>query len=131
MHLFFLSQLFILYFLCDIRWYPPLGLFIPRNVPSWSFQACGDSGSGECSGFSSLCCSRYGSLLISLLVADLQYLLLTSIIALLQAKFSFSVMAWGEWEREWSQVENRDTPSWEVGKQTVGPCISSILQAKW
>lgn len=114
-------------------WYsmvPSTLSFIPRNVPSWSFHACGDSGSGECSGFSSLCCSSYGSLLISLLVAGLQYLLLTSIIALLQAKFSSSVMAWGEWEREWSQVENRDTP-WEVGKQTMGPCISSILQAKW
>ena len=71
------------------------------------------------------------SLLISLLVADLQYLFITSIIALLQAKFSSSVMAWGEWEREWSQVENRDTPTCEVGKQTMGPCISSILQAKW
>lgn len=39
--------------------------------------------------FSSLCCSSYGSLInLSLLVAGLQYLLLTSIIALLQAKFS-------------------------------------------
>lgn len=126
-HLFFISQLFILHilFLCD----PVISSTLSFYSKEWTLLQLSGllcSGSGGCSGFSSLPCSSYVSSLIPLLVADLQYLFLTSIIELIRAKFPSSVMAWGEREKDWSQAENRYTPCWELGKQTSGSLHSQF-----
>lgn len=130
-HLFFISQLFILHilFLCD----PVISSTLSFYSKEWTLLQLSGllcSGSGGCSGFSSLPCSSYVSSLIPLLVADLQYLFLTSIIELIQAKFSIFCDGLGRKRERLKPSRKQVHPLLGIGKANQWVPAFPVSQAK-